>query len=161
MLLHHKTALAVALAVTAGWPAISRAGDVTVENYSNENVYVAISYGMYKGTSDLYVEGWFMVAVGDKRTFSLADADAPHLRIQNQRGGEITFPRHQRFQRWPLHSARFTVSKEGDDATIRNLRWGNNLENNLRANFNGSLPTGWRMERFFAVSGNARLEIRP
>ncbi len=154
-----KASLAAAvLSAAALLPNASTAGQALVENYSNDDVCVAIAYRTYKGTSDLAVEGWFKIGPNERRTFQAADADDMHLRILRN-GQEVVFPKHQQFRRWPVTNAGFTVSKEPDDVTIRVLRWNNSRRNVM---FQEPLPPSWSHERFFRIGAqNARLEIRP
>jgi hypothetical protein len=119
-------------------------------------------YRAFKGSSNLAAEGWFTLRPNEVRTFSAADVDDLHLRIINDNGNEITFQNHNTFHSWPTSTQRFSVSKEPDDAAIRVLRWGANLENSRNANQNGPFPQGWQNLRYFRIGWeNARLELKP
>jgi hypothetical protein len=152
-------AYALAAFFAAGLPSGSRATEVRIENYSNDSVYVAVAYNNWNG--NLAAEGWYEIKSNDVRTFNADDSCDMYLRI-TRNGNEITFQRHKTFLFWPVEPQRFSVSKEPDDATIRVLRWGANLEMSDNIIVGGKLPAGWKEQRFFRVgAGGTKLEIRP
>jgi hypothetical protein len=155
-----RLAYALTVFFAAGLPSVVRATEVRVENYSNDTVYVAVAYNNWNG--NLAAEGWYEIKSNDTRTFNADDSCDMYLRI-TRNGNEVTFQKHNTFLSWPVEpQLRFSVSKEPDDATIRVLRWGTDLEMSDNIKAGGNLPAGWKGQRFFRVgAGGTKLEIRP
>jgi uncharacterized membrane protein len=131
---------------------------VTIENYSNGNVYVAKAYR--RGYTPR-AEGWWTIPPNGTQTFSANKASDLSLRVEND-GGEITFQNHNSFVNCPVTNDRFTVARPTDDLSIRFLRWGDALEHSYNTRQNGPLPEGWERRRFFRIgSGVHRLEVTP
>ena len=133
--------------------------EVKVENYSNDNVVVAMAYNHFDGV--VVSEGWFEIKPGASRKFKTATANDLYLRIERA-GKEQTFDKQPVFRSWPVNGGRFDVLKESDDSSIRVLRTGVNLEHRVNINKDGKLPAGWTNKRFFRVgSVNETLEVKP
>ena len=145
-------------------PSLASAGHAVVENYLNDDIFVAIAYRHFKGTTKLFAEGWFPVKrAGDKRTFAADDADDMYLRVIRG-GNEVTFPNHRDFLFFPVHlSEAFSASQAPDDRFVDILRWGPNLKEVFTVNnMTPNLPAGWARQRFFRIgSQRVKLELRP
>jgi uncharacterized membrane protein len=158
-LFSNNSLLAVVVAAGIASPAVSRAADVKIENYSNDTIYVAVAYNKWKG--NVAVEGWWAIKSNESQTFSAPNASDMYVRVE-MGGKEVTFTNHNKFLNWPVESQRFSVSKEPDDSTIWVLKWGGNLENSHNIRRGGKLPEGWNERRFFRIgSENVKLEVRP
>jgi len=147
-------AAVTALAMAAGL----RAADVKVENYSNNPIHVAQA----DNKGQVVSHGWTTVKSNEVRTFKAPDSAELYLRIQNDTGGELTFPKHQTFLHFPTHKDRFSVKTEPDDNKVWVLKHGQKLEQSRNANKNDKLPAGWQSSRFFKIgTGSHKLEIKP
>ena len=152
--------LLAALAAT-GLAASASATDVEVkvENYSNDNVVVAMAYNHFDGV--VAAEGWFQIKPGESRKFKTLTTNDLYLRVERA-GKEVTFDKHPVFRNWPVNGGKFDVLKVSDDSSIRVLRTGVNLEHRLNINKDDKLPAGWTNKRFFRVgSENVTLEVKP
>ncbi|OWK42403.1 hypothetical protein [Fimbriiglobus ruber] len=146
---------AVGLAATASANDV----EVKVENFSNDNVVVAMAYDHFDGV--VAAEGWFQIKPGTSRKFKTNTANDLYLRIERA-GKEVTFDKFPKFRSWPVNGGRFDVLKESDDSSIRVLRTGVNLEHRINIKKDGKLPAGWANKRFFRVgSENETLEVKP
>jgi opacity protein-like surface antigen len=133
--------------------------EVKVENYSNDDVVVAMAYEHFDGV--VAAEGWFLIKPGASRKFKTNTANDLYLRVERA-GKEMTFDKQPVFRSWPVNGGRFDVLKESDDSSIRVLRTGANLEHRVNINKNDKLPAGWTNKRFFRVgSENETLEVKP
>jgi hypothetical protein len=150
-----------ALCLAAALPNVSRAAaNVTVENYSNSVIYVAVAFNHY--LDNLIVEGWYPVQPNGRWTYSAGEAWDLYVRVQDANGNEITFSNHNTFLFWPANPDRFRVFKAPDDPNVRVYQWGANLQNSRNASRNQPLPPGWDSRRFFRIGvGNHKLEVKP
>jgi opacity protein-like surface antigen len=152
----------IATLAAVGFAATVSATDVEVkvENYSNNDINVAMAYNHFDGV--VATEGWFVIKAGTSRKFKTETDNDLYLRIERAGGKEVTFDKHPTFRFFPVNEGRFQVQKEPDDASIRVLRTGTNLEHRINVNKDGKLPLGWANKRFFRVgSENETLEVKP
>ncbi|HEY7153623.1 MAG TPA: hypothetical protein VH575_06670 [Gemmataceae bacterium] len=140
-------------------PAISRAAEVLIENYSNDPIFVAKAYRNWKG--NLAAEGWTKIESNKSYKFKADDASHLHLRVERN-GKEVTWKKYDSYLNWPVSHDRFTVSKAPDDSSIRILRWGPSLEKHHNIKKDGKLPNGWEHKRFFHIgNSNLHLHVNP
>ena len=150
---------AVLISAAAASPTLSDAADAKIENYSNQTIYVAVAYNKWR--DNVAAEGWRAIKPNESHTFKADNASDMYLRVE-MGGNEVTFTNHTKFLDWPVEPQRFSVMKEPDDANIRVLKWGANLEHTHNIRRGDKLPAGWNERRFFHVgSENVKLEVLP
>jgi uncharacterized membrane protein len=151
-------AAGLAIALAAAWPACGLTAEAKVENYTNDAVYVATGYNYGQMVSG----GWTAIGPNQSQTFTAPDNAELCLRIEDKNGKSITFGNFQTIRTFPVSNDRFTVNNEPDDATVRTLKWGNQLEKSYQMKKNDPLPAGWENREFFRIgTGNHKLEIKP
>lgn len=154
-----KFSAAAVAAVGFAAAAAAKDVEVKVENYSNDNVVVAMAYEHFDGV--VAAEGWFPVKPGGSRKFKTGAANDLYLRVERA-GTEVTFEKAPKFRSWPVNGGRFDVLKEADDGSVRVLRTGANLEHRVTVNKGDKLPAGWADKRFFRVGSESEtLEVKP
>lgn len=145
--------------VTVGSVTFGQAADVKVENYSNSTVYVARAENKAGGSVS---HGWTAIKTNEVKTFTSPDNEDLYIRIQDDKGNEITFTKHKTFANFPTHNQRFTVHAEPDDAKVWVMKHGSKLEHSKNIKKGDKLPDGWESRRFFQIGkGSHKLEIKP
>jgi hypothetical protein len=137
---------------------------VTIENFSNQPIFVAYAYldrGFADDLGSKIAHGWKRVERNGRYPFQVEPDRGLCLRIEAEDGGEIEFDNNKTFIHLPVTSAQFRVDKPLDNDSVRILRWGDSLENVFDTTKGGKVPEGWVYRRFFLVKSSANLQILP
>src|SRR4051794_37063638 len=93
---------------SAGWflcfsfalSGVSRAVSITVENLSNDTIYVGTANANFVGNYG--GAGWTAVRTNEKKKFTSPDSGDLHLRVQNSNGNEITWDNYNAFKKFAV-----------------------------------------------------------
>src|SRR5258708_4279705 len=101
----------------------AKAGDLTVENYSNSKVLVAAIFDRI-GDDKLAGNGWWAIDVNGSAKIAFT-GQAVWLRVENDQGAELTFNNRANFRDYALTGEPFRITQEPDDAAVFSFRSGN------------------------------------
>jgi hypothetical protein len=136
--------------------------DVTIENYSNQSCFVAVSYRggkTYNQRFAIVTWGWREVKPNDRLTFHFRTAYDAYLRVEDSNGGEYSWDGLNQYGFSYVTDSGFKVFKPLDDTSVRILRAGQTTTNILKGT---NPPAGWETTRFFRVgSAPLLLQIQP
>ena len=149
---------AIVAAAALALASAASAAEVKIENYSNDTVYVAQA----DNKGQVVSHGWTAIKSNEVKTFTAADSADLFIRVQDSKGKEITFVKHQKFLFFPARGDRFSVRTEPDDAKVWVLKHGPTLQQSQNIKKGDKLPEGWTKRRFFEIgTGKHKLEIKP
>jgi hypothetical protein len=130
--------------------AVQPISHVTINNFSNDVVYVALYYpsGVPTQSSWVYTVGWFTIAPNTFHSFQFHYASEVHLRIVGNHQ-ECTYDGFDQFLWAPTSSAlSFMVETPMIAPEVLTLNREGHVHNIPRT---GTYPPGWGLHRFFAV----------